>query len=78
MMSEHETRISILEAKLDTMQEAIERIEHKLDGISLKQMDFEVDYRVARGVGRLLVAAVVTLGGWLSWDSIVAFIHPKH
>jgi hypothetical protein len=75
---EHETRISVLETKIDTLTEAIERIEQKLDSISLKQMDFEVDYRVARGVGRLLVAAVVTLGGWLSWDTIVAFLHPKH
>lgn len=77
-MNEHETRISVLEAKLDTMQESMERIEQKLDGISMKQMDFEVNYRVAHGIGKLLLAVVVTLGGWLSWDTIVAFIHPKH
>lgn len=75
---QHETRISILESKLDTLTETVERIEQKLDVISRRQMDFEVDYRVARGVGRLLVAAVVTLGGWLSWDTIVDFLHPKH
>lgn len=78
MPTEHEARISILEAKIDTMQETIERIEKKLDGISQKQMDFEINYRVAHGIGKLLVAMVVTLGGWLSWDTIVDFLHPKH
>lgn len=78
MTDAHEARISILESKIDIMQETIERIEKKLDGISEKQMDFEINYRVAHGIGKLLIAVVVTLGGWLSWDTIVDFMHPKH
>lgn len=81
-MIEHEARISVLETKLDALGESIERIEHKLDAISRKQTEFEVNYRVAHMVAKMLVAAIVTLGGWLSWDTISGFLHqvtaPKH
>lgn len=81
-MIEHEARISVLETKLDALTETMERIEQKLDSISRKQMDFEVNYRVFHMVGRMLIAAIVTLGGWLSWDTISGFLHhitePKH
>ena len=71
-----------METKLDALTETMERIEQKLDSISRKQMDFEVNYRVFHMVGRMLIAAIVTLGGWLSWDTISGFLHhitePKH
>mgnify|MGYP002147730445 FL=1 len=81
-MIEHEARISVLETKLDALTETMERIEQKLDSISRKQMDFEVNYRVFHMVGRILIAIIVTLGGWLSWDTISSLLHsltaPRH
>lgn len=81
-MMEHEARISVLETKLDALSESMERIEHKLDAISRKQMDFEINYRVAHMVAKMLIAVIVTMGGWLSWDTISSFLHhvtePKH
>lgn len=77
-----DTRITVLETKLDALWDAVERIEGKLDEISKRQMEIDVHAKIAYNMGKMIIAVLTTVFGWLHWDTFLEFLQavtrPKH
>lgn len=71
----HSERIAILETKLDGMQRTLTEIDEKLDKIGHRQMEIDLTAKVAYNTGKVVLAALTTMVGWLNWDQIVAWVH---
>lgn len=75
MTDGHSERIAILETKLDGMQRTLTEIDDKLDKIGHRQMEIDLTAKVAYNTGKVVLAALTTMVGWLNWDQIVAWVH---
>lgn len=71
----HSERIAILETKLDGMQRTLTEIDDKLDKIGHRQMEIDLTAKVAYNTGKVVLAVLTTMVGWLNWDQIVAWVH---
>ena len=71
----HSERIAILEPKLDGMQRTLTEIDDKLDKIGHRQMEIDLTAKVAYNTGKVVLAVLTTMVGWLNWDQIVAWVH---
>lgn len=75
MTDGHSERIAILETKLDGMQRTLTEIDDKLDKIGHRQMEIDLTAKVAYNTGKVVLAVLTTMVGWLNWDQIVAWVH---
>lgn len=75
MTDGHSERIAILETKLDGMQRTLTEIDDKLDKIGHRQLEIDLTAKVAYNTGKVVLAVLTTMVGWLNWDQIVAWVH---